>query len=355
MIRNALPLAALAALTLAACSPDAVDSAAPPRLVQVETVEDRGPQTQHEFVGRVEAVRTVDIAFQVGGQLANLPVTEGLDITTGTLIAELDLADFLRAERQASVQLDQARTDYERQQTLFDRGISSAAARDAAETQYDLAVVALENAQRNLQYARLEAPFDGIVSRRLVDNYTIVAPGQPVARLQDVSELRVSIPVTEDMVATFDAEDLVRIEAGFSFLPGQRFALEPRELVSEPDAASQTYRAILALPSDIEANILPGMTATVWSEFRAPTRGASTIRIPVSAVAYNADSEPLVYVFDAETGRVVQRAIEIGAIEGDDVAVTAGLSSGEQIVTAGVSALYDGMAVRPLIDGAITG
>lgn len=343
-------LLAITALVLAACSPDVMDSAQPPRLVQIETVEDTGPQSQFEFVGRVEAIRTVDIAFQVGGQLAELPVTEGQEIAAGDLVARLDLEDFRRAEREARVQLQQARTDLDRQLTLFERGIASAAARDNAQTQFDLRVVALENAQRNLEYATLSAPFDGLVSRRLVDNYTIVSPGQPVARLQDVSELRVSIPVPEDMVATFDEEDVVSIEAGFAFLPGERYRLEPRELVAEPDQASQTYRAILALPANIPANILPGMTATVWAEFNTSVLARSTLSIPVTALGYAPDGSAIVFVYNPGSGEVERRPVETGAIDGDRVMISSGLQAGETIVTAGVSALSDGMPVRPLSD-----
>lgn len=349
MTRPLLPALA-AALFLTACGPEAVDSTRPPRLVQVEAVTDSGPQNRYEFVGRVEARLSVDMAFQVGGQLADLPVAEGSPIAEGELVARLDQEDFERAQREARVQLQQARTDLDRQLTLFERGIASQAARDNAQTQFDLRAVALENAQRNLEYATLRAPFDGLVSRRLVDNYAIVAPGQAVVRIQDLSELRVSIPIPENMVATFDEEDLASIEAGFAFLPGQRFALEPRELVSEPDAASQTYRGILALPSDIPANILPGMTATVWAEVSDDAVGGSSIRIPVNAISYGPDGTPAVYVYDTASRRVARRVISTGEIDGDRVEVAAGLGTGELIVTAGVSALQDGMEVRPLGD-----
>lgn len=345
-----IPPALAVLITLAACSPEAVDSTRPPRLVQLEAVTDSGPQNRHEFVGRVEARLSVDMAFQVGGQLSDLPVQEGSPIAEGDLVARLDAEDFERAAREARVQLQQARTDLDRQLTLFERGIASEAARDNAQTQYDLRAVALENAERNLEYATLRAPFDGLVSRRLVDNYAIIAPGQPIVRIQDLSELRVSIPIPEDMVATFDEEDLVRVEAGFAFLPGQRFPLEPRELVSEPDSASQTYRGILALPSDIPANILPGMTATVWSEFSDESTGGSTIRVPVNAIAYGPDGTPAVFVYDTASRRVARRVVSTGEIDGDQVEVSAGLGTGELIVTAGVSALQDGMEVRPLGD-----
>ena len=340
--------AALLPIALIACSAPADDEAPPARLVQIETVEAIGPQRTYEFVGRVEARRSVDLAFQVGGQLAVLDVTDGLTISEGDRVARLDLDDFQRAEREARVQLQQAQTSLERQQTLFDRGIASAAARDTAQTEYDLRVVALGNARQNLQNATLTAPFSGLVSRVLVDDFAVLAPGQPVARMQDLSELRVSIPIAEDLIATFNEEDLVRIEASFTFLPGQRFELEPRELVSEADSASQTYRGILALPANIPANILPGMSATVFAEMSSTARLPDNVHVPVNALGYSPDGSPVVFVYDDASGTVSRRPVVTGDITNDEILVTAGIEAGDYIVTAGIGSLRDGMAVRPL-------
>ncbi|MAL08274.1 MAG: efflux transporter periplasmic adaptor subunit [Maricaulis sp.] len=347
MTLRALTIAFIS-LSLAACGGAPEPEARAPRPVQIETVTGGGLGRHYEFVGRVEARRAVDLSFQVGGQLAELAVTDGAAVSEGDLIAQLDLEELRRAEREARVQLQQAQSDLDRQQTLFDRGIAAAAARDSAQTQFDLRQVELGTARQNLQRGTLRAPFDGLISRVLVDNFTVVAPGQAIARIQDVGELRVSIPISEDLVATFRAEDLTLIEASFAFLPGQRFALEPRELVSEPDNASQTYRGILALPSDLPANILPGMTATVYAEFSPNADLPSSIRIPLSALAYAPDGSPFVYVFDAEAGAVNRRSVALGDFTEGAVRITDGLAAGERIATAGISSLQDGMAVRPL-------
>jgi len=348
MSLKSLLAAGLLPIALIACGAPEESAAPPARLVQVETVELIGPQRRYEFVGRVEARRSVDLAFQVGGQLAALDVTDGLEVAEGDRVAQLVLDDFQRAEREARVQLQQARTNLERQQTLFERGIASAAAKESAQTEYDLRVVALGNARQNLQNATLTAPFSGLVSRVLVDDFAVLAPGQPVARIQDLSELRISIPIAEDLIATFNADDLVSIEASFTFLPDQRFRLEPRELVSEADSSSQTYRGIFALPANIPANILPGMSATVYADLSSEARRPGHVHVPVSALGYAPDGSPIVFVYDDASGTVMRRTVTTGELTNDEIRVTAGIEAGDAIVTAGVSALQDGMAVRPL-------
>ena len=140
----------------------------------------------------------------------------------------------------------------------------------------------------------------------------------------------------------------MRIEASFTFLPGQRFELEPRELVSEADSASQTYRGILALPANIPANILPGMSATVFAEMSSTARLPDNVHVPVNALGYSPDGSPVVFVYDDASGTVSRRPVVTGDITNDEILVTAGIEAGDYIVTAGIGSLRDGMAVRPL-------
>ena len=342
-------LAAGLALAAAACGAPPAETEAPVRAARIEMVRPAESAAVREFVGRVDARLTVDLAFQVGGRLADFPVSEGQILEEGALVARLETQDFERALREAQVQLQQASQSLERQQTLHERGIASDAALQDAQTAYDLRAVALDNARQNLQYTAVTAPFEGLVSRRLVDNFTTVAGGQPVVRLQDVSELRVAIQVPESLLALVDSGDPREMHARFPFLPDQSFPLEFRELVAEPDRASQTYTALFALPPELPGNILPGMTANVRLVVE-PDAAADrlAVRAPVSALAAAPDGGFLVWVYDPSQGTVGSRRVGVGPVSGETVLVETGLAAGEQIVTAGVTALHDGMRVRPL-------
>ncbi|WP_421856829.1 efflux RND transporter periplasmic adaptor subunit [Oceanicaulis sp.] len=344
-----LMLGVIAFGVLAACSPAEPEEQAPPRAARIEVVQAAATSNQREFVGRVEARLTVDLSFQVGGRLSEFPVSEGQLIEQGALVAQLEAQDFERARRETQVQLQQARQNLDRQRTLNERGIASDAALEDAQTAYDLRVVALDTARQNLEYATVNAPFDGLISRRLVDNYTTVSAGQPVVRIQDVSELRVAIQVPESMIAQMDRDERPGMTARFPFLPDQSFELEYRELVAEPDQASQTYTALLALPDTVPANILPGMTASVTVNVpQTLSNQAQGVVAPLSALASNPDGSFSVWLFDAESGAVSRQPVLAGPIEGGQVVIHTGLEPGDEIVTAGVNALYEGMRVRPI-------
>lgn len=349
MTRAAAMVSLAVMLIIAACSAPQAETETVPRLARVETVRSAQSVSQREFVGRVEPRLSVDLAFQVGGRLAAFPVVEGQILPEGDVVARLDAADFSRAVRQAEVQRQQASQSLDRQRTLNERGIASDAALEQAQTEFDLQSVSLETARQNLRYATINAPFQGLVSRRLLDNFTTVSAGQPVARLQDMSELRVAIQIPESIVAVVDQSQAIELTARFPFLPGETFPLTFRELSAEPEPASRTYTALFALPPGLPGNILPGMTATVMVSLDALTGSEpDLVRVAAGALSAAPDGGFRVWVYDPQAGVVHARDVEVGPMGGDTVVIRHGLEPGEQVVTAGVSALFDGMRIRPM-------
>ena len=83
------------------------------------------------FAGTVEALKTVDLAFQVSGQLVEFPVIAGDRVTTGDLIGQLDKADFQLALDRARASYDLARSEFTRASALSDRGVATDAQLDA--------------------------------------------------------------------------------------------------------------------------------------------------------------------------------------------------------------------------------
>ncbi|WP_051340673.1 efflux RND transporter periplasmic adaptor subunit [Azospirillum halopraeferens] len=352
--RRRMPVAALLLLLVPiACgpAPDTAGDAAPqPRPVRVATVQDDAAPEVRRFVGRVTTVQTVGLSFRVPGRLVELPVQEGQEVPRGGVIAALDPAPFERAVREAQVRLTAARQEFERRSTLRERGIASEQALEQAQTDLDLAAVALENARQDLEHTRLPAPFDAIIARRLVANHTDVQAGQEVVRAQDVTEVRVVADVPEALLATFRAQDVLSLEAEFPFPERRRYPLAYREHATEPNAVTQTYRITFGMPRPEAGVILPGMSATVVAVLdRWRGNGAAaSVSVPPTALGTDPDGRFIVWVLDEDAGTVRARPVTVGTARADRVPVLSGLAPGERIVTAGVPYLQDGMPVRPL-------
>ncbi|PKM37438.1 MAG: efflux RND transporter periplasmic adaptor subunit [Gammaproteobacteria bacterium HGW-Gammaproteobacteria-10] len=331
------------AALLGACNNDHLAEPEAVRTVRIETVAASEVLAQRRFVGRVDALETVDLSFQVAGRLKELPVQQGSLVTKGQLIAALDPTDYRLAEREAAAQFEFAKLDVTRKRNLAATETIPKAMLDEAETTYKLRRVALDNARNNLGYTRIDAPFDALVTRRLLDNHTRIGPNQPVVRVQNVSTLRVKINVPEDLIKYLDAADLLKVEAVFPGKTGKRLPLRYLEHATEADAVAQTYEVTLALPRT-DKSILPGMTVTV--EVDSPfINGSDEITIPVSAIDTDSDGHTRVWLFDPDSETVSPHRIEIGATQAKRVPVVSGLSGGEQIVTAGGHLLHDGMKV----------
>lgn len=346
----------LAGSGLAGCgeqSPKAAAQAEARRLaearpVRIHTVSGDTALTSRQFSGRVRAVQTVDLSFQVGGEIVKLPVRESERVKKGELIAALDKEDFERRLREAKVRRDLAKAKLERAETLRKKQFASEASYDDAKAEYDLAVVAVETAARNLEYAEIHAPYDAIITKRLVDNYTVISAGTQVVRIQDMSEIQIDINVPETLFAKVTRQQVESMVAEFPSAPERSFPLQYREHETEPDPVAQTYRVTLAMPVPEDINILPGMTASIIVKLRAGGPEGQGLSVPAAAIGADAQQRPFVWVLDPDTNEVSRRIVALGPLRGDNAIVTDGLKSGEQIVSAGVSFLQERQVVRPL-------
>ena len=328
--------------------PTAEQSVRPAKVIQVQA---RGVVTAHEFVGRVEAAQSIDVSFEVDGVLAELPVLEGQTIDRGQLVAALDPTDFRLAVREAELQVELARQDWQRKRRLLtQRGIAASLVEDARSL-HKLQQVRLAQRRESLAKSRITAPFDAYVAQRYVDNFVQVGAKDKVARLNDLHELQVVAGVPEQLLVTVRTEQVVSIDAIFPFAPERRFPLTLRENRGEADAVAQTYEVSFTMQRPAEFNILPGMTAAVRVALRPEAGAPASARIPVSALVSGPDKGFFVWIYDPETQQVRKQAVEVGPPTAYGVPVTSGLQGGELVVSVGANQLQEGMRIRPLDNG----
>ncbi len=320
------------------------DDAVP--LAKIITVTESDGAIQRQFFGRVAARETVDLAFQVAGQLNQLPIAEGEPLAKGALIAQLDLEPFQIALDQALAQKEQADRSLERLSQLSRVAVSQAEV-DDAKTLSDLMAIAVRNAERSLKNATLLAPYDALVASRHVANFSTVGAGAPIVRLHDMSELQIEIDVPEVLFQSAGEYPDVRVEAEFPAI-ARRFPLEVREFKAETSEVGQTFRIILAMPPPKDREILPGSSATVFATLFGPE---SRLVIPSSAIVFEPDGTSQVMVYtpsadDPDLGTVKAETVEVTPTDNGNVLVTRGLTAGMEIIASGGSNLRDGDTVR---------
>ena len=257
------------------------------------------------------------------------------------VIAEVALDEDLIALRVAEAALEA------KEQELA-KGRAGAREEDVAAQQalIDGLALSIESARDALEDATLRAPFDGIVARRLVENFSNVRAKDPIAVLQKLETLALSFDVPGPDVVKLAATRPLSAEAVLDSLPGQRFAAELEEFSTQADPATQTYRGRVAIEVPGDVAILPGMVGSVV--VRGAPESEAAHEIPLAALAAEADGTPFVWVVSEADGRVSRRVVVTGEARGEGIAVLEGLEAGDVVVTAGVSALRDAMEVRPV-------
>jgi len=343
-------------LLLTACSkPEEVPEPAS-RPVKIYTVEGSSGTAIRKFPGRVQASERADLSFRVSGQLQEILVREGDNAKKGDLLARLDPTDYQIAVDDRQATFDNAQRNFNRAKELIKDGNISKLDYDRMEREFRTTRAALEQAQQNLEYTFLRAPFDGSIGRREVENFEDVAAKQTIFSYQNRNSLDILIDLPESLVRSLkprDAGDDVetggssRVEAFASFEGrDQKFPLVVKEIATKADPQTQTFRVTLTMDAPAAFTVLPGMTANVEVNFAGIMEVADATKwVPQTAVQADSGLHARVWVLDPDTMTVSSRPVTIGRLHGRTIEVTSGLVGGEEIVTVGANYLAEGMHV----------
>ena len=167
-----LILTVLLFVLLTACSkpepPPLPEVARPAKLF---TVVGPNEMMMRSFPGEVQASDEANMAFRVSGKLVEFPANRGIQVQQGDLLARLDPSDYQATVNQTRAQYDLAVAQFKRAAELIDRQLVSQSEYEQREALMKVRKSNLTQAQNNLDYTRLIAPFDGVVARRMAENF----------------------------------------------------------------------------------------------------------------------------------------------------------------------------------------
>lgn len=347
---------------------------APVPTVEVVTVNHQSSAPLLEGYGRVIADRETTVSTRVSGRLAPFAdgVEAGREVKKGQLLASLDKLDYQLALRQAEADLTTAEASLasERGEQIraaseyktFGRSLPAAQkALVLREPQLKAAVAAVESARANrdqtkanLERTDIRAPFDGLISERLVgegsdlnaftDLLTLVASDRFWVRLnlpQDDMEWLSThardgqgTPVLISSKAWPEGQH--RLGEVWSVLP----SLEENGLLTQVMVAVDDPLALRV--SDEARTSTPALRiGDVVEASLSPTRTASLIELPISALRSNRE----VWVLTPDD-HLEKRSIQLRHLGNDSLLVADGLTDGERVITSALSSVEAGMALR---------
>ncbi|MBX3618380.1 MAG: efflux RND transporter periplasmic adaptor subunit [Rhizobacter sp.] len=362
-MRCTLLMSLLSVAVLAACS-KAETPSDPIRAVRTLMVASESAGGTYEYAAEVRARTESRLGFRVGGKIIRRAVDVGDAVKAGQVLAQLDPQDLKLGQEAAraalvaaQANLDQTQADFKRFKELRDQGFISSAelerretALKAAQAQFDQARAQASVQGNQAAYASLVADADGVITSVDAEPGMVVAAGAPVVRLAHDGPRDVVFNVPEDKVG------LIK---GLSAEPGklkvrlwgsdQAIPARIREVAAAADPVTRTFavKADLGqLPSG--ASVRLGQTATVLAD---SPKLAGITKLPLSALREE-QGRTAVWVVDKTTMTVASKPVQVAGADGNEAVITAGVSPGQLIVTAGVHVLNPGQQVKLYVDPA---
>ncbi len=302
--------------------------------VSVMTVENLKRTATEEAVGTVRPKLSASVAAQVSGAIQQMLVVPGQSVKQGELLARIDAREIQARLDQAQPVRERAQKDTERYRTLLKQNAVTQQEFDATESRFRVAEAAVAEAQTQLGYTKVTAPFDGIITAKRADVGDLASPGRPLLDLESVSALRLEADVPEALISKVKLNDRlpVRVPAAKAFLQGT-----VAEIIPTADPASRTFRVKLDLPTT------PDLRSGQFGRVAVPVVEVNAVRVPTSAVIVRGQMEIVFVVVDR---RAQLRLVKTGKHLEKEVEVVSGLSPGDQIVVQGADQLFDGQPVE---------
>ena len=352
--------------------------------------------------GKVRSPQRVELASQISGRVARIPVREGDLVTAGQLLIEIDDAEWRanaaqaratlaqsetrrqqmaqlalplaeHAQRQADANLTQAQQHFTRTRELVDKGFYSKTQLDDAQRNLDVAAsqqqaarlqvrsnasggsderlaqsaidqarASLDVAQARLAYARIVAPVAGTVLSRSIEPGDTAQPGKVLMTLSPSG-------VTE-LIVQIDEKNLGLLHLGQPALasadayPGENFAAAVSFISPVVDALRGSVEVRLRVPAP-PAYLRQEMTVSIDIE---TARKAQALRLPSAALHESSGAKPWVLV--VRDGVAEQQTVELGLRSNGQVEILAGLNAGDAVIPAARLSIRPGSRIRPVSD-----
>ncbi|OHC16927.1 MAG: efflux transporter periplasmic adaptor subunit [Pseudomonadales bacterium GWC2_63_15] len=331
---------------LGGCSSEAEPAPEPPRVALVEPLQAAEPKAEAlRFSGVVQSVTSTQLSFEVAGRIERILVDEGTRVRRGQPLAQLDRTDYRLQLREAEARLRQLEADLARKRTLLAEGILAPAAIEALQANTVAARVARDSAQRDLDHSTLNAPFDGVVARRLAEPDMVVAVGTPIFEMQDNRHIEVSVDLPETAALSIPLGAGLQAE-GELVIADVRLPLRYKEHSTQPREGARTYRLVLQGEPPEEYNLLPGMAMRVRIERPPqPQRTRDAFRLPLSALQTGSDGQH--FIWQADDGRARRQPVQLERVDGDQALIRGdGLQAQMPIVVAGGSKLHEDQPIE---------
>ena len=297
--------------------------------------------------GTLKANQQATLYAKVAGYLTKVAVDKGDAVKAGQLLGELEvpelMADLKKFEADAKVAEIELSRLMEARKKAPDLVLPQAL--DKARGVADMANATIQRTRTLLDFARITAPFPGVITHRFVDNGAFVpaatsgsaAQNAALFTLMDYTTIRAQCAVPE--LETPFIRNGLPVKVAPEAMPGKVFDASLTRFSGALDEATRTMLIESELPNP-DGNFRPGMYANI--RIAVEKHGGVTL-VPVDALAMEKTSA---FVFKIADGKARKIAVKLGFNDGVNAEVVEGLAEGEAVILVGKAAFNDGQPVK---------
>jgi RND family efflux transporter MFP subunit len=341
-MRKYLGIAMLAgACLLAGCKGKQPAQAAPNGKVTNVEVYTVAPSAYVEYLTLpviVNPWRESSVGLVQGGQVKKINVDKGSRVREGQVLLETDTETLGANLKMAEANLAYQKNEFMRNQKLFDSGSITEAVFDVSKLQLAQAQSAHDIARKQFEDATLEAPFDGVITERLVEVGNILGPGTPAFRIIQIDRLKVQAGIPEKQITDFKPGNSVNIM--FDALPGRKFTGQITYIAPEASTQTRTFVTEIAV-NNAHGDIRAGIMGNARIQQRSY---GNALLIPLDALIETQQGRKAFIV--REDSLATERKITLQSSAADMVMVTSGIMPGDKVITKGQHNLADGDRVK---------
>ena len=304
----------------------------------------------HRFVslpGTLRANQQVTLHAKVAGYLKNITVDKGDRVKSGQLLAELELPELAaeRARHQAEMRVAKIESDRIGGARQKAPDLITPQLADTAQARLAVAQAGLAENEALLRYAKINAPFDGVVTMRYVDPGAFVpaataggsSQAAAIVTLMDYSTIRVTVPVPEIEAARVQVGQPVVVTS--DSLPGKTYRGQVSRHTGALDEATRSLLVEADLPN-ADLALRPGMYANVRIGVE---RHANALLVPAAALVREKAAG---FLFLLEDGKAKRVPVKYGFNDGSQVEILEGLPEQARVLIPGKTPLSPGQPVN---------
>jgi RND family efflux transporter MFP subunit len=331
----------------------------------------------HEAVGTVEAISASTLTAKVMGTVSDVKVEEGQTVRKDQVLVVLTQQQISAGHQQALSALREARrgesaaqaaaraasANDRLAQSTYERYRKLAAGESASPQELDEVKARAESAKSALAQAEsmvaaagervamvraaldsaaatredlvLKAPYDGVVTEKMVEPGDSAAPGRPLLRLEAGKGHRVVFVLAEDRIHAIGMGQ--KLSVVFPTLSDLAVEGTVEAIMPVSDAATRSVEVKLALSSQ------PGLHSGVFVRVLVPGGESNMIRIPQSALVTRGQ---LTGIFKVDAGEARFRLVRTGRKIAEEVEILSGVAEGDRFVVAPGPRMADGLRVE---------